>query len=513
MLGPDELERLSRSLAGELSPEEARALEQELRERPELREGLRQLEQLDRAVAELPEEALDPEVADRLVRGALGRESFRGGRWIGASALVAALVVVVAVAAPWRPGRDAAEVVAVSGSVWMGGADLGLSARALRPPAVVETGTDGAAIISLPRGTLRLPPRSRVQLTALDSAQLERGTVLASAQGVSVSGAVIHGDAVISAEPSPGLDRVTEAIWESGGDMARVQWTRLLPPAAAAVAVSGVTVFVLAGRAEPAGVGSAPVAVVKGGEQWRSGAASPAPLEVAARPSPLVTARPSVEAELARVRAERDALVKQRDALLASRGTTAPAPESRKPEDEEVTEVGNPYRVSKDTLRRRAERGEFVFHGPFFTSASDKPSIPDAAANELGLTADEQRQVLEAARTFGNRVHDRLVDLYASEGGDRRAAEPMASTDVLDLLRRLPGTDKGEDAVKQIARELGGVAPPLANPSPMLRGFRVMAEEESAYLDALDRILGPARAEALLNAGGLGRMTSSFSSH
>lgn len=79
------------------------------------------------------------------------------------------------------------------------------------------------------------------------------------------------------------------------------------------------------------------------------------------------------------------------------------------------------------------------------------------------------------------------------------------------LLEAVP-TPNEVDPVKQIAWELGGMAPALSSPPALLRAFRAMEEEESAYLDALDRILGPARAEALLNASGLGRSTASYTS-
>jgi hypothetical protein len=94
-----------------------------------------------------------------------------------------------------------------------------------------------------------------------------------------------------------------------------------------------------------------------------------------------------------------------------------------------------------------------------------------------------------------------LRSIYREIGGDPGAAETLSGEGLLSELRdtSLPG--EFENAVRQLANERAGLVPqgdPTSG-SAILRALRIFVGEDERVIDELERLLGPRRAEALLN--------------
>lgn len=97
MLRPDELEQLSRLLAGELSPDEEARLWADMERRPELAEGLARLQALDGLMSSVDAPVVSPASLERAISLALpARRTSR--RWL---ALAVAAVLAAVVGATW----------------------------------------------------------------------------------------------------------------------------------------------------------------------------------------------------------------------------------------------------------------------------------------------------------------------------------------------------------------------------------------------------------------------------
>src|SRR5688572_19226685 len=117
MLRPDELERLSRYAAGELPPDEKRAVDAELKSRPELAEGLRWLGIVDEGIDALPDD-LDDARVEKILAG-VDRPRIMRPRWPYAAGLAAAIAAAVAIAA-W-PRAEPEFMVVLSGEAQVNG--------------------------------------------------------------------------------------------------------------------------------------------------------------------------------------------------------------------------------------------------------------------------------------------------------------------------------------------------------------------------------------------------------
>ncbi|MCA3014503.1 MAG: thioredoxin domain-containing protein [Myxococcaceae bacterium] len=188
MVPLDDVERLSRYLAGELSPDEARALQLELSRTPALALALARLERLDALVAALP--AVSPADVEA-ARVAMAPRRPRA-RWAVPVALaVAAAVAVLLLRAP-DPVPPPTLHRAVAGDALTAGA------------ALVRADLDGAEVVVAPFSHVVVVDGATVRLEA--GSVLVRGTARVVAERFS---ALAEGVLVVSTEPARVLADVT----------------------------------------------------------------------------------------------------------------------------------------------------------------------------------------------------------------------------------------------------------------------------------------------------------------
>lgn len=231
MLLADDLERLSRFLAGELEPQEEAALRAQLEKDPELAAAVRQLEALDVATERLSRQPHGLDVERAIAKALMPRRR----RW----PLLAVAAVVVISAAGWWATRDEAPAPA---------------------PEVIRTTQDIASVQVLPE-TEHVEEGTNVS-------RLISGTALYSGDWLVITPErtlEIHGKALISTNPSHAIAHVTSlaTFTPEESDMIRIasmQWSL----------INSLAVLTLSGVA----VADAPV---KAGQTWvAKGPAAPA---------------------------------------------------------------------------------------------------------------------------------------------------------------------------------------------------------------------------------------------
>src|SRR4051812_17607227 len=96
MLTPDELERLSRFAADELSEDERIALEALIRARPEMAQALKRLRRLDEVFAQAENE-VSSEVSSHAIDAAVRRAApaYERPKWRRFASLAAALILIL----------------------------------------------------------------------------------------------------------------------------------------------------------------------------------------------------------------------------------------------------------------------------------------------------------------------------------------------------------------------------------------------------------------------------------
>ena|GEM_PF-2652878 len=173
MLRPEEVERLSQLLAGELSPAEAEALHAELENNPELHQAWGRLASLELLTGQL---ARPPLAVEQAIARAVPRQSRRAAPWLIAVAAIAAAAAWVVWPAPAVVEK----------------AEVHVEAAAFRLMAGSEVTEEGEKVYRLVKGT------------ALFDGSL---TVLVDGEALQV-----RGRALISKDPSEAVAHVTDLV-------------------------------------------------------------------------------------------------------------------------------------------------------------------------------------------------------------------------------------------------------------------------------------------------------------
>lgn len=518
MLSAEELEHLARYRAGDLSPDERRALEARLSSDAQLRASLARLAALDDAARALPTELPATQV-ESLIQAALP-PAVPAARapWLVSAALLVALLGTVA----WSLRAPAAvtHAVAVAGPVTVDGHQLFAGDEVARP-AAVRAGAGGSLILSRGGATWLVP--AETELLVAEPAKLSRGAVVV--RGVSeldVGGTrvAVDGVAVVAMEPSGEISRVTRQLEVmQPEDLMKSKWLELGGVGAAMAALgSAVTVVVMSGTATATDPG-VPAVTVRAGESWRPGT-SPARLAVtaAALPPALVADVGPAGSGVAQVKPEyaafsREQLVAMAESLRDEKEKllTERAALKKKLADAEnpQPQARNYYRFDPEELAEAAKKGELRLRGPQLGEHPAKltPKMRDAT----GLNDSEAKAVEDIFNASTRRSRERLVALYKEIGGDPRSADTLSSQSLLSEIRDKALTGEFAAAVRQLANERAGLVPP-GDPnagSAILRALRIFVSEDAWVLDELDRLLGPRRAESFLN-GDVPKSDSSF---
>ena len=379
MLRLDELEKLSRYAAGDLSDEEAEQVKADLQRRPELASALEQLNQIDIAARALPDTLPCEELEAIIQRVARPRRVFRiPGRAVAVSAALA--LIGSATALGFVFGLEpSTRLVALSGVVNIDGAPVAAPSQAVRlaPGAVVHCGLDAAAIVETRRATLLLARQSdlALPLRTAGSFKLQSGTLAATGRQIPLaagdSRVELTGRGVLSWEPEEELVRVTQAMEANKSRLGLKSFK--LPLAAGAIAAAGVTVLVLEGKATVT-TGTGRPFEVTAGQKWSTRHPTPTAIGTGTRmasagaqgthpkPEPLAVAaqttsgtanlaalsKEQLVAEVVRLRAQNTALAEQNQQMQKELGVSDPKAQATQE---------NYYRQDPDELRAMAERG------------------------------------------------------------------------------------------------------------------------------------------------------------
>jgi len=509
MLRLDELEKLSRFAAGDLSPKEAEQVKAELARRPELAHALGQMSRLDAVSQALPQ-TLHPEELEALIAHVpRPRPHLPNSRLAIAAAAAFALAAGGVALRLKLAGEPRPRLVALSGSVTLNGVAVPAPSEALPLPlgASIRCGIGSASIIETREARLLLARESELALSP------ELPTIFALNQGtLAATGRQIHlaagstrvdlaGRGVLSWEPEEDLVRVTAAMEQN-----KTQWafkSLKLPLAATAVA-AGVTVLVLEGRATVTRDAAPPVEVAAG-QKWTSGNPKPtaitAPTALLANAEPVAgkaeqptdrslqaLSRDQLVAEVVRLRAQNNSLAERNQEIQRK---------LEQGDSKEQAKKENYYRADPAELRALAERGEMRLHPP--PTLDGHRVYGQNVVSELGLTPEEEAKIRELYGRSAKAIRDGLVSLYVEIGGDANVAN---SLDSFALMRELQSKSTDRDAaVRTAIRERGGLEQP-GDPnqgSALLRMYRLLYREEDGLIAALDALLGPARAEEFLN--------------
>ncbi len=458
MLRLDELETLSRLAAGELSAGKAEQVKSELQRRPDLAVAFEQLLSLDQALKELPPTMSSSELEAVVARVPRPRLPFiRPAAAVTSGVAAAVLIAAIGAFLVTRNGQPQPRLVALMGTVTLGGRSLAPPSQALplQPGAVVRCGVDSASIIESGQARMLLARDSELVVSgdATPDFALQSGTLAATGQGIRLSAGdarfELTGRGVLSWEPEADLLRVTDGMDTKQPRQLGFKWLRL-PIAAAAVAAGGVTFLVLEGRAKVTTDSAAPIEVTAG-QKWSSRDARATPIASGAalttsidaatpkqNPAASLSAprnaslealtRDQLVAEVKRLRSENTALAQRNDEIQKRLEDSDPKAKAKKE---------NFYRADPDELRALAERGEMRLHPP----ALERTLDPDNSrvASDVGLSPDEQAKIRDIYERSARRLHEGLASLYVGMGADANVAnslETMALLQEIQSLRR-----------------------------------------------------------------------------
>ena len=275
MASLDELETLSRYLAGELAPEEAARLEAVLPTRPDLQQALAQMRALDDAAQDLPD-TLSGAQAEALIRRVPRPRRALARRPLLWRALAASLLLGVSAWGAWDRLAPPGEVVALNDSVSVGGLPIApLASRPIPEEGEIHTGSRGTALVQLRRSSLILHPDTQIVVARQRRAEakLLEGTLLAAGKELSLTAGTeridLAGRALVSTEPWEQLSRVLEEN-SGGGHAMDARWKKSLPVMAGAAVGSLLTVVVMEGRATVTSAAGTTMPIVAG-QQWQRG--------------------------------------------------------------------------------------------------------------------------------------------------------------------------------------------------------------------------------------------------
>lgn len=377
-------------------------------------------------------------------------------------------------------------------------------------------GTHGAQLVSS-RGWLGLSAGGELFSDEVRGLALEKGALALAGDKLTVHAGqrdvTVFGQAVISVEPAGGDFRVTGAATTlSPGAEMKKDWLKLSSVALTAATVGGgLTLLVFDGHAQVRDVGDDTPIEVPAGQALTQGERRPKSLAAAREalggvptkadepPAPIPTdlaslEKPQLVALVERLRGERESLLGQR-ASLQKQVESAKNGEG----NEGARQPRNYYRFTPEELVASAKKGEARMRGPQL--GGDAFKVHQSTKDDVGLTPDEVAQAENIYRASTERVHKGLAALYGEIGGDANAAMGMSPETVFSEIRGK--TPKGEavEAIRHFADVRAGLAPRDApgTGSGFLRALFLLDSEDQRTLDELERLLGPRRAEALLN--------------
>jgi len=259
MLSLDELERLSRFAAGDLSESERRQIEVELRAKPDVARALEQFRRLDAALFEL-EPDVSSESDDRLIH----RVVHQRGRSVWLMAAIAAGVAILAAgtAMVLGYGRKAERMSPGTGSAAGPSSTQFLATR--------NTGASGPLILKAAQGKILLLSGARSQVDKAGALSLEAGGLVVDGRAVVFANGLrfaIDGLAAVTTEPGDAFAHVMQRLQSmpEGKDiqMRLSRWSG--PPAV--IGTASVALLVASGTAEAQAPDGAPVHV-KSGQSW-----------------------------------------------------------------------------------------------------------------------------------------------------------------------------------------------------------------------------------------------------
>lgn len=484
----DAFEKLSQYRAGELSPEQMRALEAE----PGFADGMKHLDALDAAVAALPF-ALTPARVEGLVQK-VRRPGARNRARLFARVAVAVAAVAVAGGGAgwaWSEGWFTPFHVVPDGEVDVDG-QAAHAAQVARGAFEVVTTARSSATVEGRGMTLSMAPRSRLEVTPREI-QL-RGTAVVRGHGVSLTVGFtdvwVDGVAVVSFDEARG-----PLLWAVTGDrrgpFIDQGWRAFEHPSGRPrlEATPDTTVVVVEGHAR-----------VHADEGVLEVAAGQYSLSDRAVPLPDDVAPPPVAPTPAQLTERFEKTLRANDALLGH----APGRADSLATDSAKQWRGSRHRPSSELLAELARTGAVWLRGPQL----DGPefSIPIEAWDAVHVPEPTQERVMAAWQASTLRVRTALIAL-AQEAGI--GVGTMNQRQLLEALRARAPDDEWADAVRQVANERAGLAPRQAGGTSVYRALRVLADEDFAAMDALDQILG-ARADRFIDDPALGNLDHAF---
>jgi protein-disulfide isomerase len=257
MLSLDELERLSRFAAGDLSEGERRQIEVELRAKPDVARALEQFRLLDEAFFELESE-LGSESDDRLIHRVVRQR----GRGVWLMAAIATVAILAGTAMVLRYGRSAARMPH--------GIDSAAAPSSTQILATRTTGASGPLILKTAQGNILLLSGARSQVDKAGALTLETGGLVVDGRAVVFANGLrfaIDGLAAVTTEPGDVFAHVMQRLQSmpEGKDiqMRLSRWSG--PPPV--IGAASVALLVASGTAQAQAPDGAPVHV-KAGQSW-----------------------------------------------------------------------------------------------------------------------------------------------------------------------------------------------------------------------------------------------------
>jgi hypothetical protein len=492
VLAEADVERVVRWLAGELPVDEAAVVARLVEADPQWRTTRDRLLALDMLTRALPVEVPEAQ-RDALVARAFARRSGKGKALAALGAVVACGLVVSAmyVRTPL--------LTCVDGEVLWNGARLAAGTSRKVRDGVLQTAA-GSATLVLADGALWVPQGAT--LTLADGLSLRSGALLVQDLSVAAAGARVdvHGLASLSVEPGAPLPRDTSSLASLSEEALMANgWKTLGFGLSTAALGSALTVFVVRGEARLDGLPGQPGVTVKARESWGSGAvATRGAVKGEAPAAPEENDGGTLLAVL-----PRDALVLRLDALLEENRALQLERDALK---KTMREAGlgverNYYRPEPDELRADAERRVLRLRNPQMNDR--RPRLLPELIAEQRLTTAEVDGIKTIFEQSARRTQTAFRGLYLEIGGTSDFAETASVSGYLHELKEKAAKGEWDAAVRALTRERAGLVAPgsAATLTPVGRALRVFLDEEARVLTELDALLGPRRAEALVNSG------------
>jgi hypothetical protein len=162
------------------------------------------------------------------------------------------------------------------------------------------------------------------------------------------------------------------------------------------------------------------------------------------------------------------------------------------------------YRFTKAELLDLANKNEIDIRG--YMMEDDEFKVKDEAIARNHLTEAERAKIVAIMADSTRRAHDGVTKQYVAMGGDPNLAGTLTVVSMVNEIRMKALGDDYGDAIRQLANERAGLVPvgdPNAGPT-VLKTFRLLVAEDDRILNELDSLLGPSRAEALVNDDAFG---------